>query len=73
MELPGGTPKVEKAKGSNRQTFSARRKSWSTYFGTFQNWEFFASNDPQFLLVGIPEPFFETKGNYVTSRWNPKS
>ena len=46
MELPGGTPKVEKVKGSNRQTFSARRKSWSTHFGTFQNWENFASNDP---------------------------
>ena len=46
MELQGGTSKVEKAKGSNRQTFSARRKSWSTHFGTFQNCENFASNDP---------------------------
>ena len=46
MELPDGTPKVEKVKGSNRQTFSARRKTWSTHFVTFQNLENFSSNDP---------------------------
>jgi hypothetical protein len=46
MELPGGTPNVEKVKGSKRQTLSARRKTWSTHFGTLQNLENLASTTP---------------------------
>jgi hypothetical protein len=46
MELPGGTPNVEKVKGSKRHTFSARRKTWSTHFGTSQNSENLATTTP---------------------------
>ena len=63
MELPGVTPKVEKVKGSKRQTFSARLKSWSTHFGTFQNSENFASNDPpiSYWFKKIWKPLFESE------------